>query len=148
MKVILLKDVAKVGQHGTIQEVSDGYALNFLIARGLAIQATPEKVAAHAAAAKREGDARELAQRALTSAIQSVEGARITIFARATEKGGLFRSIVAGDIVKALSEQKGARIPEEAIVLPRPIKQTGEHTVVVQSGEIKAEIALAIIANA
>ena len=48
MKVIFLKDVGGVGQRGSIKEVSDGYAMNFLIAQGLAVQATPEKVAAHA----------------------------------------------------------------------------------------------------
>lgn len=42
MKVILLKDVGGVGQHGEIKDVADGYAMNFLIGRGLAQQATPE----------------------------------------------------------------------------------------------------------
>ena len=58
MKVIFLKDVAKVGQHGKMKDVADGYALNFLIPRGLAIQATPDKVAAHLTEQKREGEAR------------------------------------------------------------------------------------------
>ena len=76
MKVIFLKDVAKVGQHGTMKDVSDGYALNFLIPRGLAIQATPDKVAAHLAAQKREGEAHAAAEAELKKTIQGLEGAR------------------------------------------------------------------------
>ncbi len=147
MKVILLKDVAKVGQRGMVKEVADGYGWNFLIVRGLAVQATTEKLAAHEAAQKREGEERERAHAALVKSIQSLEGARIEITARATEKGGLFKSVAAGDIVKALSEQKGASIPEGAIVLPKPIKETGEHKVAIASGEAKAEIMFVIIAN-
>jgi hypothetical protein len=47
MKVLFKKDVGGVGQRGTIKDVSDGYALNFLIPQGLAEQATPEKIATH-----------------------------------------------------------------------------------------------------
>ena len=102
MKVILLKDVAKVGQHGTVKEVTDGYALNFLIARGLAIQATPDKIAAYESAQKRETEVREREREALVKSIQSIEGARIEIAVRATEKGGLFKSVVSADVAKAI----------------------------------------------
>ncbi|MDO8514125.1 MAG: 50S ribosomal protein L9 [bacterium] len=147
MKVILLKDVAKVGQHGAVKEVSDGYGLNFLIARGLAVQATPEKIAAHATAQKREEEAREEATKALRVAIQSLEGARIEISARATEKGGLFKSIVARDVANAISEKKGVHLLIEAIQLEKPIKETGEHAIDIVSGDAKARINLAITAS-
>ncbi len=146
MKIILLKDVAKVGQCGAVKEVADGYALNFLIARGLAIQATPEKVAAFEAAQKREGETREKVHAALVKAVQSLEGARIEITARATEKGGLFKSIVAADIVRAIVAQKGISIPEELIDLPKPIKQVGETKIVFAVTDAKAAITLAVVA--
>src|SRR3989344_6415282 len=136
MKVILLKDVAKVGQHGTIKEVADGYALNFLIARGLAVQATPEKVAAHEAAQKREGVAREEMNKALTATIQSLEGARVEIKARATEKGGLFKSITAADIKKAM----GKDIPEDAIQLEKTIKEVGEYSIKISAAGAESTI--------
>ena len=47
MKIIFLKDVKGVGQRDALKDVSDGYALNFLIPQGLAVQATPDKIAAH-----------------------------------------------------------------------------------------------------
>lgn len=146
MKIILLKDVAKVGQRGTIKEVADGYALNFLIARGLAIQATPEKVAALEAAQKREGETREKVHAALVKDVQSLEGARIEITARATEKGGLFKSITTTDVARAIQDQKGIKIPEELIDLPKPIKQIGETKIVFAVTDAKATMTFAVVA--
>lgn len=148
MKVIFLKDVAKVGQHGTMKEVSDGYALNFLIPRGLAVQATPEKVAAHLAAQKREGEAKEQHHKMIAEAVHSLKGARIEMSVKATEKGGLFKSITAADIVKAIQAQRGANIPPETIALAKPMKEVGEHAIKISFGEAKVEITLAIIASA
>ncbi len=141
MRVILLKDVAKVGQRGTMKEVADGYALNFLIARGLAVQATPEKVAAHEANIKREGEAQARANAALISAIQSIEGLRVETKVRATEKGGLFKSITTADIAKLLK----VNIPEAAIQLEKPIKQVGEHPIKISAGGGKATITLVVV---
>ncbi len=146
MKVILIKDVAKVGQHGMIKEVSNGYALNFLIARGLAIQATPEKLAAYEAAQKREVEARDRESEALVKAIQGLEGSRVEIVARATEKGGLFKSVTATDIAKAILDQKRVDISQEMIALQKPIKETGEHSITIASGDAKAHFTISIIA--
>ncbi len=147
MKVIFLKDVAKVGQHGTMKEVADGYALNFLIPRKLAVQATPDKVAAHLATQKREGEAKEQQNKIITEAVHSLKGARVEIRAKATEKGGLFKSITAADILKAIQEQKGAKIPLEAIALEKPYKETGEHKLKIAFGEAKGELTLVITAQ-
>ena len=147
MKVIFLKDVAKVGQHGTMKEVSDGYALNFLIPRKLAVQATPDKVAAHLATQKREGEAKELHNKMITEAVHALKGARVEIRAKATEKGGLFKSVTAADILKAIQEQKGVTIPHDAIALEKPIKETGEHKLKIAFGEAKVEMTLAIVAS-
>lgn len=143
MKVILLKDVARVGQHGTLKDVADGYALNFLIARGLAVQATPEKLVAFEVAQKREVEMREQERIALVKNVQSLEGSRFEIKVRATPKGGLFKSITTADIIKLLN----ADIPEDAIRLEKPIKETGDHKIAIISGDAKAEIILSIIGN-
>ena len=146
MKIILLKDVAKVGQHGSVKEVADGYALNFLIARGLAIQATPEKIATHEAAQKREEEARERAHAALVAAVQSLEGARIEIIVRATEKGGLFKSITAADIARAIQDQKGITLSEDIIDLSKPIKEIGENKITLALPDAKANLTFAVVA--
>ena len=146
MKIILLKDVAKVGQHGTIKEVSDGYALNFLIARGLAVQATPEKVKKHEEEQKREGEKRERESKALAVAVASLRGARIELSVRATEKGGLFRSVGPKEIGDALQQQKGVALPEEAIHPLEPIKAIGDHIIKISASGAETEIMLKIVA--
>lgn len=148
MKVIFLKDVAKVGQRGAMKDVADGYALNFLIPRGLAMQATPDKIAAHLAAQKREGEAKEQQNKAVTESVHSLNGARVEIAARATEKGGLFRSVTTADIVKAIQEQRKVSIPLETIDLPKPLKEVGEHTLKIAFDKAKVEMVLAIVASA
>ncbi len=143
MKVILLKDVGGVGQHGTVKDVSDGYALNFLIARGLAVQATPEKIAAFEIAQKREVEIREQERIVLVKSVQGLEGTRIELKVRATEKGGLFKAVTVVDIIKLLNVD----IPENAVQLEKPIKETGEYKIGIVLNAVKAEITLAIIAK-
>ena len=140
MKVILLKDVAKVGQHGTIKAVADGYAMNFLIARGLAEQATPEKVRAFEAQTKAESDEKAKREGEVKTLIQSLEGRRVEMKARATEKGGLFKAITAADIARLLN----AGIPTDAIMLEKPIKATGEYAMKISQAGVEANIALVI----
>lgn len=144
MKIILLKDVSGVGQRGQVKDVTDGYGLNHLIPNGLAEQATPEKVKAHAAAEQKDQAAREREQQALTEKVQSLEGARIEVTARATEKGGLFKSFGAPDIHKAIKEQKHIELPHEAIELEKPIKEIGEHHVQIKTAGAKAGLVLVI----
>lgn len=148
MKVILLKDVAKVGQHGTVKEVSDGYALNFLIAKGLAVQATPDKIAAYELNQKKEKELREREEATLMTQVRSLENARIEMSVRATEKGGLFKSITVADISRAIAEQKGVKIPTDIIALAKPLKETGEHPVSILAGTSKAQLTIAIVAKA
>ena len=144
MKVILLKDMKGVGRHGEVKEVADGYALNRLIPGGLAQQATPEKIKTHAAAVQKESEARAHEQQALVAKIQSLEGAHIEISARATEKGGLFKSLGVPDIQKAIREQKKTDLPDGTISLEKPIKQIGDHELSIKTAGATARLVVAI----
>lgn len=144
MKVLLLKDVGGVGQAGTIKNVSDGYGMNFLITHGLAVQATPEKITEREATQKREGEMRMAEEAKLKGIVQNLEGARLVLEARATEKGGLFKSITASDVLKALREQKQVHVPEEAIRLEKPIKQVGEHAFTIHAAGASAAVMLVV----
>ena len=145
MKVIFTKDVGGVGVRGAIKDVSDGYAQNFLIARGLAEQATPEKLAAHEASMKKEMEARDEDAKARETVVKELNGFTVQISARATEKGGLFKSIGGKDILKAL-KTAGKEISEEAIALEKPIKEVGEHKVNIASGSARSQITVAVVA--
>lgn len=146
MKVIFLKDVGGVGQRGVVKEVADGYALNFLIPRGLAVQATPDAIAAHDAKAKKEGESKAKAEEALAQAVQSLEGARVEMKVRATEKGGLFKAVAASDVAALMLKEKGMHIPEGAFEMPKHIKEIGEHPLNIKAAGVSAGITLAIIA--
>lgn len=146
MKVILLKDVRGVGQHGAVKEVADGYGFNFLIARGLAVQATREKLAEHEKKSAADSAETKKREEELSRAVKSLEGARIELSVRATEKGGLFKSITAAELLKAIVGQKKIQLPEEVVQLEKPIKQTGEHKVQLAGVGAKAELIVAIIA--
>ena len=91
MKVIFKKDVGGVGQRGTVKDVSDGYALNFLIPQGLPEQATADKVAAYnkqtAETAKKSAEKNA----ELAAKLRALDGKRVVIKARANEKGHRFR---------------------------------------------------------
>lgn len=144
MKVIMLKDVRGVGQHGTVQHVADGYAINKLFPQKLAVAATEEKIkeveAESAARAARLAKAEE----ELDKKISSLRGKRVAIAARATEKGGLFKSITAQDVLKAVRLEHTLEIPEAAVHLPEHIKTLGEHPVLLRGKNQKAELLVAI----
>ncbi len=138
MKVLMVKDVAKVGQKGTIKDISDGYALNFLIPQGLAVQATPEKV--KEAAARENALAAQNAERekAFRETVQILDGIVLEIPVKANAKGHLYQQLMPGLIVKMLRENRGIEIPVEAVALKEPIKTTGEHTIEARLGAAKA----------
>ena len=144
MKIIFLKDVGGSGRAGEVKEIADGYAFNFLIPRGLAEQATPEKIAAHAKRSAELAAARKEEEAKLAKLVQALEGARVELKVRATEKGGLFKSIGKKEIASAIKEQKNSAVPEDMIQLESPIKTVGEHPVTISAGNAKAQLTLSI----
>lgn len=147
MKVIFLKDVGGAGRTGEVKDVSDGYAMNFLIPRGLAGQATPDTLAAHEKRVAAETAAKKEEAEKLATAIQSLEGARVEIKARATEKGGLFKSIGTKEITAAIAVEWNIHIPESVIVLMQPIKTMGEYPAVAAALGVKAEMTVVVAAS-
>ncbi len=146
MKVIFLKDVGGVGQKGSVKEVKDGYAMNFLIAQGFAVQATADKVAVYAKQQAEDAAQKEKETRVLTKAVEGLRGARIEIKVRATEKGGLFKTVAPKEIVQALKDQRGVRLSPEAIKPLEPVKTTGDHIIKISAGGAESEVMLKIVA--
>lgn len=144
MKVILLKDVRGVGMHGTVKDVADGYALNKLFPQKLAEPATDERIKQiEASAAAREAQKQE-EEKQLDSKVASLRGKIVSLASRATEKGGLFKSVTPADIAKAIRAEHSLEIPEDAIHIADPIKTIGEHVVLLQSKSNKIELGVAV----
>lgn len=145
MIVILLKDVKGTGKEGEVVKVSDGYARNMLLPKGLAKEATDgnirnlEKQKALAAEKKAEQKARaqEIAK--------EIEAVGVTIKTKGGEGGRLFGSITSKDIADALKDQHSIKVDKKNIALEGPIKQTGEFSVPIKLyHEVAANIKVTI----
>ncbi len=145
MKVILLKDVRGVGRVGEVKQVRDGYAANFLFPHKCAEPATDEKVAMfEAAVAARAAEVAKVNEQ-LNNKINMLRGKEIKLAVKATEKGGLFKSVSAADVVKAIRAEHSLEIPEDSIELA-PTKTVGEHTVKLSGPSVNTEMKLIITA--
>ena len=127
MKVILKQDVNKIGKKGDLLEVADGYGRNFLIARGLAEEAT-------------EGKVRELQQMQKTQKIKDdkklkiaeetrkkLGGKVVRIKVNTGEGGKLFGSVTTAQIAEALAGQFGVAVDKKDLKIEETVKQIGEY---------------------
>lgn len=149
MKIVLRQDVPKVGEAGTIQTVSNGYARNYLIPQGLAVVATEGeiKMAQHNLAVKERKVARQEEQ--LKSLADKIQGQRLSFTARAGDQGRLFGSITASDVATALAAVINEEVDRRRVVLDEPLRQVGEHTVTVHLvGKLRPQITVVIEAEA
>jgi len=129
MKVLLKQDVPGLGKLNEVKTVSDGYARNYLIPRGLAIPADQvqvklarDQVVKEQTRVQRE---REHAQRL----IDRLQGSPLHLTAKAGETGRLYGSITSADIAEAIQHRLGVPFDKHWIVLERPIRDLGMHTV-------------------
>lgn len=131
MEVILLKDVPSLGKAGTIVNVSNGYARNFLIPRDFAVIATAGNKKRIEEIKKIEQKKRDKILKDAESIKQALEGKTVTIHAEVGEQGKLFGSITAGDITEALRKE-GIELDKRMIELEEPIKAPGEYPVLLK----------------
>ncbi len=125
MKIVLRDDVENVGRKGDLIEVTDGFARNYLVPRGLAMKAT-KGVVRQADAMRKSRDAREARDRDAAQALaDQLTGRRIALRARAGEGGRLFGSITAADVVDAVREQTGVELDRRKTQLAEPLKELG-----------------------
>ncbi|MCC8356628.1 MAG: 50S ribosomal protein L9 [Oscillospiraceae bacterium] len=125
MKVILQKDIKGQGKKGELKEVSDGYGRNYLLPRGLAIEATKDNLnamrlqdkARQAQIAREKAQAQEYAER--------LSGVIVHVKAKAGTGGRLFGAVTSKEISDALEAQHGMKIEKNQIVQTEPIKQFG-----------------------
>ncbi|MBQ5955457.1 MAG: 50S ribosomal protein L9 [Firmicutes bacterium] len=144
MKVILLEDVRGSGKSGDVVNVSDGYARNMLIPRGLAVEATPQNV--KQLEKKKEAIAKKFAEdkAAALEMKKKLEEITIEVKTKAGKNGKVFGSVTSADIAEALQAQ-GFDVDKKKIQLDSPIKATGTTDVNVKlftevSGKVKVNV--------
>ena len=132
MVVILLKDVKGTGKAGEVVKVSDGYARNRLIPKGLAKEATEGNIR-NLEKQKEIADEKRAEQKAAAQKqAEKINEITLTIRSKGGESGKLFGSITSKDIADALQEQENIKVDKKMIVLDSPIKQTGSSEVTVK----------------
>lgn len=144
MKIILLKDVAKVGKRHEIKNIADGHAQNFIIPRGLGIPATDANVRKIETIKIASDSDRSVQETLLVKNLEALADATITLSGKANEKGHLFAGVHKDEIVEAVKKQTNIDIHPDFLMLDKPFKETGNHIVVVQAGGKKANLKLTI----
>lgn len=144
MKVILLEDVRGSGKSGDVVNVSDGYARNMLIPRGLAVEATPQNI--KQLEKKKEAIAKKFAEdkAAALEMKKKLEEITVEVKTKAGKSGKVFGSVTSADIAEAL-QALGFDIDKKKIQLDSPIKMVGETDVNVKlftevSGKVKVNV--------
>jgi large subunit ribosomal protein L9 len=146
MKIILQREVDKLGVPGDLVTVADGYARNYLIPRGLAAPAT-KGAAKHADRLRTTHD--ERVRKAVTEAqalADRLSATPLRIQARAGEEGRLFGSITVADVAEQLRKTSGVDIDRRRIHLAEPIRSVGAHEVTVRlHPEVNATVMVEVI---
>ncbi len=146
MKVILKADVKGSGKKGDILEVSDGYARNFLLKKGLAEVATSSGI--NEVEQKKTAEAFHKAEnvKALKELAARMNGTEVTVAIKVGENGKVFGSVTTAQVAAALAE-KGFEIDKKKIVLKDTIKTLGTFSAEVKLMEgVSAKITVTVVA--
>ena len=129
MRIILQREVDKLGVPGDIVDVKDGYARNYLLPRGLAIPASKGAVK-HAERLREAHDSRvERARVEAQGLVDQLSQTRLRVASKAGEDGKLFGSVTAQHLADELSRAVGQPIDRKRIHLDEPIRSLGTHEV-------------------
>lgn len=131
MKVILIKNVEKVGKEGEIVEVKDGYARNFLLSGGFAIKATKNSFKEIDEMKKRKDKQEEKVKAQASEVKAKIEALSLTITAEAKDAEELYGSVTEQQILKVLKEE-GISLDKGKIVLDESIKKLGVYNLKVK----------------
>lgn len=141
MIVILMKDVKGTGKAGDVVKVSDGYARNLLLPKGMAKEATEGNIRSLEKQKAIAEEKREEQKAAAKQLAEQLAGITVEIKSKGGETGKLFGSITSKDIADALEKQEKIKIDKKKIDMPNPIKQTGLSKVTVKLfSEISTEL--------
>ena len=143
MQVILLERIAKLGQMGDVVDVKPGYARNFLLPQGKAMNAT-EKNVAQFETQKAQLEARNLETKTEAEALAAkLDGQQFVLIRQASDAGALYGSVTPRDAAEIATEE-GFSLDRGQVKLDRPIKELGLHSV---TAELHPEVSATIQLN-
>src|SRR5208337_333720 len=147
MKVILREDVKDLGHVGELLTVKDGYARNFLLPKGLALEANLRNVKALEHEKRKIQETVKKAKSGAEELSAKIAAVTLTIKAKAGEEDKLFGSVTAMDIAEAL-KREGLDIDRRKIMLEEPIKRLGNYTVSVKvHSEVSTQFTVQVVSE-
>jgi len=138
MKVLLLDNVKKIGHKNDIVEVNDGYAINFLIKKGLAKKATSADINKMKQLKEKKLSQKEKEEQKNQEDYKRLNKQHFVLKAKGSEKGHLFASVHKKDIADLFL------VDEKKIILNHDIKEIGEYEIEVALGKLTAKVNLKI----
>ncbi len=145
MKVIFLKDVFGSGEVGETREVARGYARNYLMPRGLAIEATPNALKQAESRIRQELERKQEQAHKAEILAGRIEGQQIVLKARVGTENKLFGSITGANIAEELSKLVDTPVDKKHVALDRPLREAGSHDVKIKlSGKAEAMVTVVI----
>jgi large subunit ribosomal protein L9 len=147
VKIILTEDIVALGPMGSVVDVAPGYARNYLIPQGKAMQVTPGNLVQVERAKAKYAEKRAGEREAAEALMERLQGVSLTIPQRVGEEGRLYGSVTPSMIVEAL-EGQGFELEKKQVDLPEAIKQLGSYEVVIRlTHEVKATVSLEVVAE-
>jgi large subunit ribosomal protein L9 len=145
MKIILKQDIEKLGDIGDVVEVSDGYARNYLLPRGLAVEATKGNLKSIETEKKAKSKKEEKLTDGLKKIAEDIAKKPYSISRKAGEEDKLFGAVTTADISDVLKEN-GFDIDKKKIILESPLHELGEFSVKVKLHKnVIAEIKVCVV---
>jgi large subunit ribosomal protein L9 len=128
MKVLLIKDVYKLGRAGDVKKVADGYGRNFLLPQKMAVLATPGSIKTAERIRSKAAEKRVILNEEMSLVAKALEQVQLTFDARAGETGKLYGSITSQEVVDALQKKTGYGLKRQQLDM-QPLRTLGDHTV-------------------
>ena len=148
MKLILTQEVTGLGTPGDVVEVKDGDGRNYLVPRGFAVAWTKggEKQVETIRKARSSREIKSLEEAQQVRA--TLEGATVTLPAKAGANGRLFGAVTTADVADAVAKVGGPKVDRRKVELPQPIKSLGQYTVLVRlHPEVQARVPVSVVAG-
>ncbi len=139
MKIILLREIPKLGKKYDIKNVADGYALNMLIPRGLAQIATTQAITNIEVMKKKDLVESKVQGKLLAKNLELIKTLVLNLKEKANEKGHLFAGITKEKLAEEIFKSARLNIDSESIKLEKPIKEIGKYKIIVEVLGKKAE---------
>jgi large subunit ribosomal protein L9 len=145
MRVILLEDFATLGKKGDIKNVNDGYGRNFLIKKGIAMEATKEKLSELKKEQKIKEDKEKRVIEKSQEILSELQKHHFRMKVNAGNSGKLFGAVTSADISKLVEKEAKQVLDKKCIELDEHIKQTGDYRIGIKlPGNVKGEIVLTL----